>query len=70
MLDILSFSCVGLSIMAIAILLRIRIFRNWNRLPLPPGPKPLPLIGNVLDMPKYHEWYTYQDWNKKYGLLN
>jgi hypothetical protein len=37
------------------------------RLPLPPGPKPLPLLGNVLDMPKEHEYLTYAEWGGVYG---
>jgi hypothetical protein len=35
--------------------------------PLPPGPKGLPLLGNVLDMPRTHEWVTFAKWGQKYG---
>lgn len=35
--------------------------------PLPPGPKGLPLIGNVLDMPKAHEWFTFSNWARRWG---
>jgi hypothetical protein len=38
-----------------------------NRGVLPPGPKGLPLIGNLLDMPKEKEWETYRAWNERYG---
>lgn len=38
--------------------------RNY---PLPPGPKPLPIIGNVLDLPRSREFATYHKWSKMYG---
>lgn len=41
----------------------------WARGPLPPGPKPLPLIGNLLDIPLKNEAVTYNAWANKYGSL-
>ena len=35
--------------------------------PLPPGPKPLPLIGNMKDMPSGKLWETYNHWAEEYG---
>jgi hypothetical protein len=39
---------------------------NPTRLPLPPGPKPRSLIGNLLDMPSDYYWITYAKWSKQY----
>ncbi|KAI0043607.1 cytochrome P450 [Auriscalpium vulgare] len=44
----------------------LRYLNRW-RSPYPPGPKPLPLIGNLLDLPKSHSWLTYTSWAKTYG---
>ncbi|KAG2018449.1 cytochrome P450 [Coprinopsis cinerea AmutBmut pab1-1] len=41
--------------------------RNPRRLPRPPGPKGMPLIGNVLDMPAKFQWKVFQEWKGKYG---
>ncbi|KAI0372695.1 cytochrome P450 [Pilatotrama ljubarskyi] len=36
-------------------------------LPLPPGPRPLPLVGNVLDFPKSHLGREFHALSEKYG---
>jgi hypothetical protein len=33
---------------------------------LPPGPFPLPIVGNVLQLPKVKPWYKFEEWSKQY----
>ncbi|KIJ32411.1 hypothetical protein M422DRAFT_265740 [Sphaerobolus stellatus SS14] len=36
----------------------------------PPGPKPLPFIGNLFDVPKNNPWLVIDEWFKRYGRSN
>jgi hypothetical protein len=38
-----------------------------GRLPYPPGPRGLPLIGHFLTFPKNFVWLTFTEWGQKYG---
>ena len=40
---------------------------NPKGLPLPPGPKGYPLIGNLFDFPITNPWLIYEEWCKTYG---
>jgi hypothetical protein len=41
--------------------------RRHRGLPLPPGPKGWPLIGNVFDIPTIKGWEVYHKWCKELG---
>jgi hypothetical protein len=43
-------------------------YRQKAGLPYPPGPKPLPLIGNALDIPTVKGFEVFAEWSKTYGM--
>ena len=44
--------------------------RNPRNLPLPPGPKGLPLLGNMLQFPQVLAWEWYAKLCEEYGNLS
>ena len=49
------------------VILAFNDHRRRRGLPYPPGPRPLPLIGNLLDIPKEYSWLTYTHLSKVHG---
>ncbi|PCH34387.1 cytochrome P450 [Wolfiporia cocos MD-104 SS10] len=52
-------------------LLCLYLHRRWpgyqHSMPLPPGPSPLPLIGNVHQLPKHYLYTAFMKWANDYG---
>ena len=44
-----------------------RHIRRSKQLPLPPGPRPLPIVGNLFDIPKVFSSPKYRDLSDRYG---
>ncbi|KAF9243459.1 cytochrome P450 [Melanogaster broomeanus] len=58
-----------LSVSAVAVLARYVRRKEARVLNLPPGPKGLPLLGNILDINTSEPWLTFTQWAASYGDL-
>lgn len=54
---------VGLALVAVVSL-------NRKRRSLPPGPKGVPILGNIFDVPKEFEWLAYDRWSREFRTSN
>ena len=43
------------------------LLKKRTKCSFPPGPPPMPILGNVLDMPDSYMWLTFSEWSNKYG---
>lgn len=70
----LSFPSLTLLALGLTYLLVARYIRSvlsWKARsrgrPLPPGPTPLPIVGNIFSAPKTKAWEAYRDMSQTYG---
>lgn len=61
--------CFSVSFSLLALYAYFRKPNPYASLPLPPGPKGWPVIGNLFDMPTGFEWKTFHEWSRKFGAV-
>ncbi|KAH7907410.1 cytochrome P450 [Hygrophoropsis aurantiaca] len=59
--------CITLVVVVSGVILPFYWRRKSWRYCFPPGPRRLPLIGNLLDLPIAQQWLTYAKWGSLYG---
>jgi hypothetical protein len=57
---------VALLILGVLIVL-LRSRSRRNSAALPPGPKPLPIIGNAFDLPAQEQWLALSEMAQRFG---
>ncbi|KAJ6561144.1 cytochrome P450 [Mycena vulgaris] len=61
---------VILALGAAALLVTLHYVKPKNkRAPFPPGPKGLPILGNIADLPQSQPWLTFSQWAKEHGPI-
>ncbi|KDQ55439.1 hypothetical protein JAAARDRAFT_692211 [Jaapia argillacea MUCL 33604] len=61
---------IQIGIICAVVVIFLKYLYSRHAMPYPPGPKPLPLIGNTLDIPTGASWLRYAEWAKPYGIAN
>ncbi|KZT03201.1 cytochrome P450 monooxygenase [Laetiporus sulphureus 93-53] len=58
---------ISVVLLAVLVVLRYAPWTNGKHNRLPPGPKPLPVLGNVHQVPLEYQQRAFADWTKQYG---
>ncbi len=62
---------LGQLVIALSVALYLRSIARWRARscgrPLPPGPRRLPIVGNMFDMPRSRQWVGYRDLSHELG---
>lgn len=72
LLSRLSNPCFHIKMLGLALLSLLSILYllcTRKRLHVPPGPRPLPFIGNLHQAPRSNPWLEFEKWHKTYGPI-
>lgn len=69
-LAIVASSLLYLCLTGVGIYLMKQVFAKKNHALYPPGPRGLPLVGNIQDIPHVKPWLIFAEWGKKYGEIS
>ncbi|EGN98959.1 hypothetical protein SERLA73DRAFT_181707 [Serpula lacrymans var. lacrymans S7.3] len=61
---------LDIALAALGVYLIKRLFQAKSRLPLPPGPKGVPILGNIFEMPSEKAWLAFEKLSEKHGNLS
>ena len=56
---------IAVTTLALVVLGILYFKRNTHT--FPPGPRGVPLLGNIFDVPKQDEWRVYAEWSRLFG---
>ena len=62
-----TWSLLGVIVIVPLLAVLVHDYRQWKS--LPPGPRPLPFIGNKRDVPAKYPWIKFQEWSRIYGPI-
>ncbi|KAJ3518742.1 hypothetical protein NMY22_g13528 [Coprinellus aureogranulatus] len=67
MQNIAAFAALAMAGAAAVLANKSILSKSKGRLPLPPGPPGLPIVGNAFDVPAEEFWWKYKEWSDQYG---
>lgn len=68
---IMSSQSIPIALPLLVAVLALYLIKRWavgrSGKHLPPGPKPLPIVGNLFDMPPARQWEVFAEWKERWG---
>ena len=67
------YNMVPAALLAATVTISYALYRRFTApkpsAPLPPGPKPVPILGNVANLTPKELWLSAEQWAKQYGVF-
>ena len=68
-MSVVSLTSALVLVSSLATYFAVRDYQRRRGIPYPPGPRRLPLIGNLLDIPKEFPWLSFTRLSETHGMI-